>query len=313
MEYIDEIRKIYGFKKHLFTFIGHSECIVYHIYNEQRNEKYVLRIHKPNKKLNIFKTSDSFTHLNEQILFLNRLHKLSNKVYSCSIKNIHGKDVTILSDGTCATVLLWINGESVNNIHNSSELLYEIGSSIAKFHMYSKKIERQFYISRKLPGVNILVGSIENLIKKDYIKKEFISIMKNTIQELSYRLHKRENNSYGIIHADITPTNLIYNGKEIIPIDFGMSCVGDYYFDLGALMANFYNAEEQKYILNGYEDVSGCKVELESVELFLVYYILLSYITQYELLSEREDYNKIMEEWCYGIFVKFYKRRKLLI
>lgn len=312
MNYIEEVRKAYNFKKHVFTFIRHSECIVYQVSDEFSNEKYVLRIQKPNEKLNIYKGNDLLLQLNEEMLLLYKLHNSCNNLYPYPIKNINGKYITMFSDGTYAIVLLWVNGENIKNMRKNSFIMHEVGGAIAKFHIYSRNIDTTLYMNRKIPDEITIAKTIDDIIEKGYIKKDFISIIKSTIQEVSSRLQKIGNTSYGIIHGDLTSTNLIYNGKEIIPIDFGLSCLGNYYFDLGSLMANFYNLKEKKYILQGYEDVCGYKVELDLVEVFLVYYILLCYITQYKLLSERSDYNKIMEEWCYGIFFKFFRKKHIL-
>ena len=74
------------------------------------------------------------------------------------------------------------------------------------------------------------------------------------------RHHPRTGRNFGMIHADLRPTNVLLNGEELTPIDFDDCCYSWYLFDIAASLS-FLEADPRlgdwlQALLKGYVSAS---------------------------------------------------------
>ncbi|EPY05268.1 aminoglycoside phosphotransferase [Paenibacillus alvei TS-15] len=63
---------------------------------------------------------------------------------------------------------------------------------------------------------------------------------------------ERNANTYGLIHGDLHTGNVVYNGEEPRPIDFGRCGYGYYLYDMaGALLG--LGVKQREQFITGYE------------------------------------------------------------
>ena len=106
-EYLSETLSRYGLEGANAEFIRHNENLTYNIGGE-----YLLRIHKPKDGFSaesVFCGYDRTALRRTELELLKHLHDKGMTV-QLPVQNADGDLVTVLSDGTAATMLKWIEG-----------------------------------------------------------------------------------------------------------------------------------------------------------------------------------------------------------
>ncbi len=310
---VEEVLKEYEFINPKLEFIRHNENITYKVIDDDNT--YLLRVHKPIEGFSLGllqRDSNVSEYIKSEMLLLNYFKNEMNTAIQEPVKNKSGELVSILKDGTCASVLKWLDGDTVGNVPVSSKLGDVIGTMIAKLHMCSKKLENKSTYIHKIKRYNYnqaLLSEIDkelnNIIKATYIEKEKVMIMKDTLKVINNVMDEldKEEESSGIIHADLSPSNLIFSNYQISPIDFSLSGYGFYYMDLGLMVSNYKDIEIRKSIINAYEEISNRKVPLHYIEAFFAFGVLLFIGCQHEKIHRKDWFDEAINRWCKTIFM----------
>lgn len=292
---LEETLELYSIRNAQVEFIRFNENLVYKVIHN--NMTYVVRIHKYGDGVD-FSILGSDIHsvklLQSEIEIINIFRNEfsssvipdNRQVVKCldvlqrPIKNKYGKFVSVLSDGIPVTVLSWIDGIDFGQEYIRDVDLFNIGVLVGRMHIISRNKLKDLKLCRKSYDASMVEKLLYYIHKGRengaYSNKQYKS-MEEAAREVRVRMKELDimGNSYGIIHSDLTRTNLIKNNNCIVPIDFCLSAYGYYYHDLGTLFLDFYEEEQQKLIIHGYESIIKEKVNERYIETFEVYQTLL--------------------------------------
>ncbi len=277
----------YNMRGAIWEFIDFNENIIYKV--KYKNRYYCYRIHLFIDSIDfsvygnrLHTVSALYNEMDIINLFskeLSRLNK-SNENMQIPQKNINGEYVTIISN-IPITVLSWVEGIDFDCAQNiTNENLISVGQLVGQLHMISQSIKSKKFSGISVYGKNI-IETIESKFKNAYRQNIYDSCQYNTvsnaIQELLIRMNELDNikSSFGLIHADLSKSNLLINNHNIVPIDFCLCGYGYYYHDLGSLFLEFNTQKEQELICNGYFNATGVFPSKRYIEAFEVYHTLL--------------------------------------
>lgn len=311
---VKEAIEQYEFRNPKLEFIRHNENITYKVIDEYDN--YVMRVHKPVEgfSLGILQNDSNMSeYIESEMQLLNYFEKQMSTVIQEPLKNKFGNLVSVLKDGTFATVLKWVEGDAINNIQVSNEVGERIGNMIAKLHICSKSLEFDKTISnhdiKRYKYNQAMLSRIDeefnDIIRLEHIEKEKVMIMKDALAIIKRVMDEldSEQGSSGVIHADLSPSNLILSNTQIVPIDFSLSGTGFYYMDIGLMVSHFSDRELRKSIVNGYEEIMKRKIPLNYIEAFFTLGIFLFIACQHGKVYNQDWFNGALEHWCKTIFI----------
>ncbi|WP_066503491.1 phosphotransferase enzyme family protein [Abyssisolibacter fermentans] len=257
----NEVLLMYKLHNAEIEFIRHNENITFKISDRLNNKNYLLRIHKPATE-GLFGKQHTRVGLESEIKILQELSLNNEFKVQKPIANSLSKYVTEfynsdLGDSCCATLLEWIDGTILSNRnYNNDKIALSLGKKVGLLHKFfsefkpNEKFERPCYgLDRIDYAVSQLKYGVEVKIFTEYqydLIKEVLTLVKSQLREL-----KRQEGSWGLIHADLLPGNIIINDEELNFIDFCLSGFGFYLFDVGSIATEF----ERKYrdvFLEGY-------------------------------------------------------------
>ena len=73
----------------------------------------------------------------------------------------------------------------------------------------------------------------------------------------------------GIVHSDLSPSNMIITERGIAPIDFCLCGFGHYYMDLGSLYTHFPKPDKRQRMMEGYRESFPGEIETKYISRFL--------------------------------------------
>ena len=162
--------------------------------------------------------------------------------------------------GKKAAVVSFINGSAKKNL--SPENCYEVGLQTAKLHKITKNLtgKRKNKLSIKT------WRKIYENVRKDCSKihKDLPSIIEKNLDEIENNWPK--NIPSGIIHADLFPDNIFFEGEKLTGIiDFYFSCNDFYAFEIAICLNALcfegvnenlsFNVTKAKKFIDGYSSV----------------------------------------------------------
>lgn len=134
--------------------------------------------------------------------------------------------------------------------------------------------------------------TVDDLTKKGYKptfcleqkRKERLEILKKTLERLE------EFHELGIIYGDITESNILYNGSNIIFCDMCNVNIGGYTFD----MPNMY----QRYYLNTINKIDSSLDNFMFNMHFIAYYLQEYYVYVYAFLNSTQLKGRLANDEC---------------
>lgn len=307
----------YAFTDPQTEFIRHNENITYKI--TDGTKRYELRIHKPAEgfSLGIYKAGDSRTaYLESEMLLVGYAGGRMMSPLQKPVKNREGHYVSVLPDGTPATVLEWVEGDVLQNSTVTPETGEAIGSMIAELHRcfreldfdangfsrtLNRRVQRYIY---KQPLLAAAGGQMEIAAQKGQITKEQAAAAVESLHVIKSRMDELDSlpRMTGIVHADLSPSNLIVSNGRIVPIDFSLSGFGYSYMDVGMALCNFKDMNIRNSIRRGYEKVAGVPVPMRYIEPFFALGVLLYIACQHDRAGTEDWFGGAMMRWCDTIF-----------
>lgn len=270
--------------------IRHNENATYQVTDGLSGRKYAVRVHESNSdfSLDLFNVEQhSYETLKSEMDILNCLARDTKIPMQAPVANKNGEIVTVLSGGTPVTVLNWVDGKTLDQCAISEDALRWVGRTVGEMHLYftsagcSKGYTRYAYDKNM---VDRIVLKIDGFYKRNLIVLEKFKIITGALSEIKNRMKvlDTENASYGIVHSDLSKSNLILRNGKITPIDFCLCGYSYFYMDIGSLYAHFGTTDEQSIIKASYEDTTGRRLEYRYIEPFVAMQILLYLATHFE-------------------------------
>lgn len=265
----------YDLVEYELNYIGQSGTIIYHVTETGNQKQYSLRIHQSLSKGDEKEWSSKET-IQSELTWLNALSKEADLQVPAPIRNKKNSFITELNHENSivyCTLLHWIQGEQKPFIATMEDAA-KVGSMIGKLHKQSSKWEapegfsRPFFDERKLEGS---LRKIKESINNGTLKKsgESLLLAGEKAEKVIMKLEKKQT-SWGIIHADLIPSNYIFYEDKVSPIDFGACGFGFYLFDLGWTFSYIHPAFREGF-LNSYSSFFELPSNYESLlETFFV-------------------------------------------
>lgn len=309
-----KVLSLYPISNPEIEFIRHNENITFKVTDKLCNRHYLLRIHKPAIE-GLFGIQHTFEGVKSEIKILQELSKDSGLKVQKPIANCSGEYVTEYSfsefSSPCySTLLEWIEGSTLTlKEDNIEEIAFALGQNFALFHKCSREFKPEKDFKRPIYDTDRIDSAIEDLkycvevnlfSKEQYdLIKEVLILIKSQIKELDLK-----GNTWGIIHADIQPGNVVINNGNPCLIDFGFSGFGYYLFDLGSA-ATIFEGNLRKIFLQGYASKSSFSFEdLKYIEGFVFMDIFITYV----MFMRSEDnawINESATDRCNNVCKKF--------
>lgn len=315
---VEEALKHYLLRNPKAELIRHNENMTYKITCE--GNIYVMRIHRPTDgfSVDIFGVRENKAeYLSGELKAIDFLRKRTGIRVQKPVFNIDGETVTFLSDGTPVTLLEWIDGETLESVSVTPEILYKVGAMTAEMHICFRNIRPEDGI-RRFSYDNILLSEIKKQIDRALDTKNITAghadTIKASLREISLRMDILDDNheSIMLIHSDLSKSNIIYSGGKLIPIDFSLSGYSYFYMDIGSLFGHFIKDEEREAIIRGYRSITGEAVEQYFIEPFLVLQVILFIVCQHEKIAKLEWFSGAMDRWYGDLFVPLTEKKPIL-
>lgn len=215
-------------------YIGQSANTIYKI-TDQENNHYSLRLHiSKSETLESYWTDQEL--LRSEMVWLHSLDLDTDLTLPSPIKNIHGDFITCVNDLSC-TLVKWVKGEQKAFITTLDEAGY-VGKMIGKLHKQSSNWEIPISFERPSFDGSRILQSLKKLQEHSdagILDAGHIEHLQDAGQRVINMMDSLEKTSsnWGMIHADLIPSNFLFHGEEARPIDFGACGFGFYLFDLG--------------------------------------------------------------------------------
>lgn len=215
-------------------FIGQSANAIYKI-TDSESKVYSLRLHRSKSEtLESIWTEQKV--IRSEMVWLHSLTLETDVTLPSPLKNNYGEFITNANNTKC-TLVEWVEGEQKPFITTVEDARY-IGEMLGKLHRHSSQWDTPILFERPTFDSDRILNSMnklkeqanEGLLNEDDIKalldagQRIISMMDSI---------ERTANHWGMIHADLIPSNFVFQGQECRPIDFGACGFGFYLFDLG--------------------------------------------------------------------------------
>lgn len=271
--------------------LSHSSKMVYKLSGPDK-EEYVFDIYFTREHEDSTANDENRTYMTTEAVASEAgiLHIVSEKCPELkSPSPIRNKDGQWLSsmavNGTHSPCLLrtFIAGKE---LVSGSELYirqaYEAGRVAARFHHCSnwhlqheyhhRPVHRQHYVRH-------LIQTIGLGIDAGTITRTTYALIKEALEFVIERMGEMDHlpNSLGIVHTDLRDANLLADGENVIPIDFGRCVYGYLLYDLGEMCAHMGGDDSDipVQILKGYHSIRKLTPDdIVSVEAFKMLFIL---------------------------------------
>lgn len=252
-------------------FVGQSASSVFKVTDTEQNT-YSLRFHE-SKSGNLGGIWTEPAVIQSEMAWLHALAEETGLTAPVPCRNKNGEWVTDHA-GTPCTLLGWVEGEQRPIIWTGEEA-EQIGEMIGKLHRqasswnpppgFVRPVFDGIRVSDALEKIKALAGT--GLITDE--TAAVISAAGQRVIGMMASLH-RNPGTWGIIHADLIPSNVVFHQNECRPIDFGACGFGYFLIDLGWTFSYIHPSLRRK-LLDAYSGVFGLPEDyVELLEGFFV-------------------------------------------
>lgn len=249
-----EALKQYALTCITIDFIGQSANTIYKI-TDQADNSYSLRLHQSRSE-----TLDSCwtepAALRSEMVWLQALARETDLVLPVPVANIGGEFLTV-ADGITCTLVRWVEGEQKPFIMQLEDTGF-IGEMIGKLHRQASG----WCIPEGFRRPSFDGSSIRQSLKKlkepaiagllDAGDAELLQLAGWRVIQMMDSLERTLGN-WGMIHADLIPSNFVFHKQEARPIDFGACGFGYFLSDLGWTFSYIHPAYRE-YLLQAYAE-----------------------------------------------------------
>ena len=318
-EIVRQAMSCYALNCSRIELIRHNENMTYKLTSD--NKDYLLRIHKPVEgfSLGIFDVDDRTSFIRSEMDIIADLGRVSDLLVQALVRGKNGDLVQTISDGTPVSLLAWVEGQMVEAVEQTPEILSTIGVLTAKMHLFfeeklsdNKKYDRYSYDQSLLASV---AERMHEANRRDIITDIHRQVVLDGLDEMDKRFCELDKLYPKIlVHADLSKSNMLVTAEgTIVPIDFSLSGYSHFYMDIGGLFANISTTEDRQHIIRGYKAVRNCDISPRYIEPYFALQAALFIACQYERAAAWDWFGEAMERWCASIFAPLAKGTAFII
>ncbi len=299
---INEALEFYDFTEPKAEFIRHNENITYSVVDGTK--KYLLRIHAEAEGLDFSFFRGDFNRkvlIKSEVDLLNELSKAKDITVQSPVVNKNGEYLSCLKDGNIATVLTWLEGETLVSVDMTKELAFKIGEMVAKLHNSFYTLSHFNRCAYDETFIDKFTAEARAAKEQCHIKEEHYIEIERVLIRLKEILLKEKDN-FVIVHSDFSKSNMIYSEGLVSPIDFSMCGYGVREQDIGDLLCVIEENEIVEELIKGYDSNGKFKINREYMDIFKASSIIGYILIHHNNLYNNEKFQANMERWCKTIF-----------
>ena len=239
----------YDIKLSSMTFIAQSGAAVFKI-SDYDGRLYNLRVHVPKSSTleNIWTSRDV---LDSELVWLDALCRETNLTVPVPERNQQGAFVTAV-DGILCTMLSWVVGEqkqyftSKQELRSVAEMTAVLHDQASKWQPPSTFIRPKFHCSR----IRVALDMLNQRAGEEILNAHDVEILTEAGERAIAFISTLPKNhmTWGMMHNDLLPANIVYADGVACPIDFGACGFGYFLQDLACTFWFIHPDARQQYI-----------------------------------------------------------------
>ena len=229
--------------------VGQSGAAVFKI-KDHCGLLYSLRVHK-SKISTLEKMWTSLDVLDSELVWLNALNRDTSLILPVPKRNKQGSYVTQVYDTNC-TMLRWVEGEQKQRFSSEQELK-STAEMTAVLHHHASKWQPPLSFVR--PTVNReriqhALDLIKQQVREGLFDARDVQILEAAGEKAMALLDTlpKDKTTWGLLHGDIVPPNIVFMDGVANPIDFGACGFGPFLTDLAITFSFIHPNARQQYI-----------------------------------------------------------------
>lgn len=245
--------------------VDHSENVTYRVEVQGSESGYVLRLHRPG-----YNSLEELESEREWIrALINFGVSAPDPLMTRDGAHFVLSDIPATNEQRYVGMSTWMDGESLYQClekgmsrEERQRICVEIGKFVARIHAQSCSWNEPPGFTRPRVGVQGLLGDSPRWgrfwehTELDVGDKELLLRTRKKMQSALIAYGQRAG-SFGLIHADLDPGNIIISGEALSIIDFDDSAHGWYMYDIASALIEFCDAPDFavlcRALLDGYQ------------------------------------------------------------
>ncbi|MBT2291389.1 phosphotransferase [Paenibacillus albidus] len=283
--------QMYELEWERIRFIQLSDTITYKM--ETATGKYLLRIH-----------SDQYSkeQISSELDLLKELNKSDDLTVPEGIASSDGSYVLEINTEAgycrpCVTIMRWVEGEHAGG-QLTDNCIFRMGVLMGRIHQVAGRFSPPPAFNRPVWGADSFSSKMAQLERSytcflsDKAWQLYQAAANKILSQLV--LMDPNDNSYGLIHADLHMGNYVFNEELPYAIDFGRCGYGYFLYDLASTILGL-KPEDRRTFIQGYESVKTLQSDFTRyLECFFVMVMIENYC--HHAADPRETSNLISEQ-----------------
>lgn len=200
----------------------------------------------------------------------------------------------------CVTMMRWVEGEHANGELTDS-CVYNIGVLMGRLHEVAVGFVPPSGFVRPIWGAESFKLEMTKLKRhyecflSDKAWRTYQAAAEKVLAELA--VIPKNNDNYGLIHADLHTRNIVFKGDQPYPIDFGRCGYGYYLYDIAGTLLEL-TPKHRWVFIQGYESVRKLETNhVRELECFFIMFMTENYCHH---ASDPRETTSLIEEQKYA-------------
>ncbi len=307
----NEVREIlwqYPFRAPEAVFWRRNENEVFLVRDGER--QYVLRIQRPAEGFSLGVLQGEMgaaAYLEGELRLLEYLKNTAGMRLQEVVPNKKGEWISFTRSGRAASVLTWISGRPLDRFGLDEKRCQQAGYAAAQLH----KMLRSCRMAGRYRYGEEMLTRVEKEIFRAAQTNNLTKVCADTVLRAIEKLQTvLPQEGEQMIHADLTPSNLLNTAHGIIPIDFSLAGYGRPEMDLASFALVVPEETLRRAFLYGYLS-GGAPPDEILLEGCCVFQAAIYLACQHEKYKRLGLLPAVEEKWCTRIFGPFLVGKRL--
>jgi Ser/Thr protein kinase RdoA (MazF antagonist) len=298
--------------------IRHNENGTFAISDRRSGRWFLLRVHEP-VSANLRGIQHTFEGLSGEMEILRACSAGTGLLLQQPVANLAGRLITTANDpssglSALCTLLTWVDGWQIDQTDVAGEAgqVQAIGRLAWALHAWSRRWQPTAQLVRPVydpAKYQHLVDRIELGLSAGLLTATDLAVIGNTMDAVAGLMAQQPPTplTWGLIHADLKPDNVIFTNDGPVPIDFCFAGFGYYLFDVGGTLPSLKPPLRRPYV-EGYQSAAGrefTRAEWRLIDACFVLSILGGIGFSISNPATHEWIGRRMPDWCARYFVPF--------